>query len=282
MNIDERDIEKGILHNILPVFHPGSITYLRELNSYRMYAEVWSNRRSKDGEERRAIGHIGYLETLECGERLKKRKSDKIRFNYFVVADSINYKGVRDVYGKLKFLIQMGGVQTNNIINANSSFSEDQSLLSNSELRSEGYLQETFKLDLENLELHEEGKSNKHYFEISTNVDNVLNQNQKMILYKILGGVDIYGKLRLLYKAGRKRIRCLFENPENITNNIGTTNPTSRLCVAWPFNETLVFDFAGRLEEYSEVCLLGTLIKTTEGLVESESYSDVSQIDCIA
>jgi hypothetical protein len=36
------------------------------------------------------------------------------------------------------------------------------------------------------------------------------------------------------------------------------------LCVAWPFQETLVFDFAGAPEDYSETCLLGTLIKTEE------------------
>ena len=32
-----------------------------------------------------------YLQTLEFGEQKNKRKSDKIRFDYFVVADSLNY-----------------------------------------------------------------------------------------------------------------------------------------------------------------------------------------------
>ena len=99
MNIYERDIGKGALHNILPLFHPGSISYLSELNDYRIYAEVWSNKRNKGGEERREIGHMGYLKTLECGEREKNRKSDKIRFDYFVVADSINYKEEKNIYG---------------------------------------------------------------------------------------------------------------------------------------------------------------------------------------
>ena len=117
MNIDERDIEKGNLPDILPGFHTSSISYLSELNDCRMYAEVWSNKRSKVGEERKEIGHIGYLKTLECGEREKNRKSDKIRFDYFVVADSINYKGVMDVYGRPRTYIQMGGVQTNTVLN---------------------------------------------------------------------------------------------------------------------------------------------------------------------
>jgi hypothetical protein len=33
MNIDQRDIEKGSLHEILPGFYPDSISYLSELNS---------------------------------------------------------------------------------------------------------------------------------------------------------------------------------------------------------------------------------------------------------
>ncbi len=94
--------------------------------------------------------------------------------------------------------------------------------------------------------------------------------------------MGFFKKLKLLHKAGRKHIRCLFENPENVTKNTGTSNLIPRLCVAWPFHETLIFDFAGSLEDYGEVCLLGTLTKTTEGLVKSKEYSDVSQIDCFA
>ncbi len=59
------------------------------------------------------------------------------------------------------------------------------------------------------------------------------------------GREDIFMKLRFLNKAGRKHIRCLFENPENVIKNMGMTNPIPRLCVARPFDETMVFDFAG-------------------------------------
>ena len=44
----------------------------------------------------------------------------------------------------------------------------------------------------------------------------------------------------------------------------------------------MVFDFAGRSEDYGEVCLLGNLIKRTEGKVKSEVWSDVPQIDSYA
>ena len=104
----------------------------------------------------------------------------------------------------------MGGVQTNNIIKAKNSFSEVQSLHPDSEFHSEGYLPESLELDLENLDLHQDENRKKHYFEISTNVDNISNQKQKMVLLKILGEDDIFEKLQLLYKAGRKYIRCFF------------------------------------------------------------------------
>ena len=97
---------------------------------------------------------------------------------------------------------------------------------------------------------------------------------------QVLGRDGLFEKMHLLYQVGRKHIVCLFENPEEVRKRVSTLNPIPRLCVAWPFHETLVFDFAGRLKDYGEVCLLGTLIKATEGLVESEVYSDVPQIDC--
>ncbi len=68
----------------------------------------------------------------------------------------------------------------------------------------------------------------------------------------------------LLHKVGRKRIRCFFENPAIFKRKTSTSNTISRLCVARPFLETLVFDFAGTPEYYSDVCLLGTLIKEKE------------------
>ncbi len=286
MNIDVRDIEKGNLPDILPGFHTGSISYISELNDYRMYAEVWSNKRSKVGEERREIGHIGYLKTLEFGERLKHRKSDKIRFDYFAVADSISYNGVIDIYGKPRTYIQMGGVQTNTILNkiieANRKSPKIHKLHSSYDSRYKDNLPKKHNIHLEQLDLQQDEKIKKHYFEISTNVDDISNQNQKIFLMQVLGGDEIFEKLQLLYKAGRKHIRCLFENPENITKNTGTSNLIPRLCVAWPFHETLVFDFAGRLEDYGEVCLLGTLIKASEGRIKSEFRSEVPQIDSYA
>ncbi len=72
-----------------------------------------------------------------------------------------------------------------------------------------------------------------------------------------------------MYKVGRKNIRCLFENPGYVTKNIGESDAIPRLCVAWPFQETLVFDFAGTPEEYSDACLLGTLDETTEKDVDN-------------
>ena len=135
---------------------------------------------------------------------------------------------------------------------------------------------------LEQLDLQQDENINKHYFEISTNVDYISNQNQKMFLLQVLGGDVFFEKLQLLYKAGRKHIRCLFENPENVTKNTGMSNLIPRLCVAWPFHETLVFDFAGKLEDYGEVCLLGTLIKASEGRTKSEFRSEVLQIDSYA
>ncbi len=286
MNIDERDIETGVLPDILPAFHPGSISYLSELIDYRMYAEVWSNKRCKEGEKRKEIGHVGYLKTLEFGEKKKKRKSDKIRFNYFVVADSINYKRGKDIYGKSNTYIQMGDVQTNIVFNkiteANGKLYKIRSLYSNHDFHSKGYIPETNEICLEKLGLRQDKNRNKYYFEIFTNVDDISNQNQKNFLLQVLGREDIFKKLRLLYKAGRKHIRCFFENPENVIKNMGMSNPISRLCVAWPFNETMVFDFAGTLEDYGEMSLHGTLIKTTQGTIESEVCSGVSQIDSYA
>ena len=286
MDIDQRDIEKGALSEILPKFYPNGISYLSELNACRMYAEIWSNKRSKEGEKRMEIGHAEYLKTLEFGKRNKKRKSDKVRFDYFVVADSINYKVKRDVYGERKAFIQMGGRQTNavfhKIIKAKTGSLETQSPLPDSEFHTEDYLPKTLELDLEELGLSQDEKSKKYYFEISTNSTDISNQYQQMLLLQVLGRDDIFKKLQLLYKVGRKNIRCLFENPGyviKIIKTVGTSSTISRLCVAGPFHETLVFDFAGTPEEYGEACLLGTLITETEGPANSEGGSDEPQID---
>ena len=293
MDIDERDIEKGPLPEILPNFFPNSISYLSELNDYRMYAEVWSNKKSEAHAKRREIGHAGYLQTLEFGEQKKKRKSDKIRFDYFVAADSLNYKVARDIYGELKTYIQIGGVQTNTIFNdiikSKAGFLKTQTLRPVKDFHSEGYLPKALELDLGSLGLHQDGTSNKHCFEISTNVNSISNQNQKEILLRVLGKEEIFEKLHLLYKVGRKNIRCLFEDPGYVAKSMGSSNAIPRLCVAWPFQETLVFDFAGTPEEYGEACLLGTLTETNEKEAKAPepqtkdtSWLDGPQIDSYA
>jgi len=272
MNIDERDIEKGALSEILPKFYPDSISYLSELNAYRMYAEIWSNKRSKEGEKRSEIGHSGYLKTLEFGESKKRRKIDKVRFDNFVAADSVNYKGAKTVYGEMNLYIQMGGVQANSVFNRiirAKPRSRTQSILPNSDSHSGDYLPEALELDLMKLGLSHDEKTNKHHFEIPTKVNSISNENQKKILLQVLGRDDLFEKLHLLHQVGRKYIVCLFENPEDIRERIGRLNLIPRLCVAWPFQETLVFDFAGTPEEYGDSCLLGTLINGAENITKA-------------
>ncbi len=269
MDIDQRDIEKGALTEILPRFYPNSISYLSELNEYRMYAEVWSNKRNKEWKRRSEIGQEGYLKTLELGEVKKRRKVDRVRFDYFVVADSVNYiaKG-RKPYAH----IQMGGIQTNSIINK--IIKSERRILKKqpdypiSDFHSTGYLPETVDIKLEELELHPDKKTNKYYFEIHTNATDFSNLFQKAILTQVLGKEAFFEKMQLLHKVDRKYIRCLFENPEIFKKNTSTPNTISRLCVAWPFLETIVFDFAGTLDDYSDACLFGTLIKEKEEKVE--------------
>jgi len=106
---------------------------------------------------------------------------------------------------------------------------------------------------------------------------------------QVLGRDDLFEKLHLLHQVGRKYIVCLFENPEDIRERIGRLNPIPRLCVAWPFHETLVFDFAGTHEEYGDSCLLGTLIKETGKKAkgrkvqpEDTGWNDGPQIDSFA
>ncbi len=285
MNINERDIEKGSLHEILPKFHPDSISYLSELNDYRMYAEVWSNNRSDSNAKRKEIGHAGYLKTLEFGEQNKKRKSDKVRFDNFVVADSVNYKVAVDLYRERKAYIQIWGVQTNtvfnNIINPGID-SGTQPPPPGRDFHAGGYVPKIQELELNKMGLHQDMKANKQYFEISTNSNDISNQLQKMLLEQIFGGHDIIEKLHLLYKVGRKNIRCLFENSGNITKKIGASDAIPRLCVARPFLDTLVFDFAGTPEEYGEACLLGMLINSKRGQAESMGHFDKPQIDSFA
>jgi len=294
MDIDQRDIRKGSLLEILPEFYSESISYLSELNEYRMYAEVWSNKKNKEWKKRSEIGQGGYLKTLEIGEEKKRRKVDKVRFDYFVVANSVNYMAKRDLYGKTNVYIQMGGIQTNSIINniikSEKRILKKQPDYPSSDFHSKEYLPETFDIKLDELELHPDKKTNKYYFEIHTNTTDFSNPFQKIILTQVLGKEAFFEKMQLLHKVDRKYIRCLFENPEIFKRNTSTSNTISRLCVAWPFFETIVFDFAGTLEDYSDACLFGTLIKekeekverngkATEGPTEDEGWLDGPRID---
>ena len=279
MDIDLRDIEKGTLPEILPRFYPNSITYLNELSDFRMYAEVWSNKKSKEKAKRMEIGHAGYIKTLELGERKQKRKSDKVRFDYFAVADSVNYfaKG-----GKAGAYMQMGGIQTNSffnkIIKADSRLLKIHSLSPSSNFHSEGYLPKTFDVILKELDLQPDEETNKYCFEISTNSIIDASFAQRMFLTNIFGEEAFAEKMQLLHNVGRKYIRCLFENSEYVVKNTNTSEAISRLCVAWPFFETVVFDFAGTLEYYKEVNLLGTFIKMEEE-AESGEGLEASGID---
>jgi len=83
MNIDDRDFKKGLLEENVPDFYPDSISYLRELNEYRMYAEIWSNNRNTAWQKRKEIGHEGYLKTLAMGETVKRRKDRQNKIRLF-------------------------------------------------------------------------------------------------------------------------------------------------------------------------------------------------------
>jgi hypothetical protein len=248
-----------------------------------MYAEVWSNKKSKEKAKRMEIGHAGYMKTLELGQRKQKRKGDKVRFGYFVVADSINYNAKG---GKTSAYIRLGGIQTNaffnKIIKANRRLYKIHSRYPSSDFHSEGYLPKTLDFNLKELDLQLDKETNKYYFEVPTN--SVMNASycQRMLLMRIFGEEAFAEKMQLLYKVERKYIRCLFENPGIFERNTSTSNTISRLCVARPFFETIVFDFAGTLEYYKEICLLGTLIGEQENQTESVERHGNSQIDSYA
>jgi len=159
-----------------------------------------------------------------------------------------------------------------------------------SNFHSKEYLPKTFDIKPDELELHPDKETNKYCFEILTDATDFLNPFQKIVLTQVFGEEAFSERMQLLHKVGRKYIRCLFENPENFKSNTSTSSTISRLCVAWPFLETIVFDFAGTLEYYREVCLLGTLIKekverneeVTGNSVEDEGWLDGPTIDSYA
>jgi len=265
MDIDLREIKKGPLPETLSGFYPNSISYLRELNEYRMYAEIWSNNRNTAWQKRKEIGHEGYLKTLAMGETVKRRKVDKVRFNSFIVADSVNYtlKG-----GSLHALATIGDIQNNTIIN--NAIKKNQNLLKvhsqfpSADFHAEEYIPGPLEIDLRNLDLQKNAKEGKYFFEIQTNAKEIPNINQRLILLHLFGEDAISKKLPLLYKANRKAIRFLFVEPAYLERGKNTKLMISRVCVARPFAETIVIDFAARPEDYEDTCLLGTPIKQSD------------------
>ncbi len=247
-----------------------------------MYAEVWSNNRNKKRKQRKTAGQDGYLKTLEMGEKGKRRKVDNVRFGYFVVANSVNYKIQKDLSGRTNGCLQLGGIQTNSIFNdiikANRHLYEIQSLYPDSGFHSPRYLPKTLDIKLEDLDLQQDKQTNKYYFEISTNSTVISNDYQRMLLLLILGEEAFSEKLQLLHKTNRKLIKCFLENPGNLKENAKTSNAISRLCIAWPFYETIVFDFAGNPEDYKEACLFGTFIKA-KAQAEDTRWANKLQID---
>ncbi|MDP6924037.1 MAG: hypothetical protein R2568_06940 [Candidatus Scalindua sp.] len=265
MDIDLRDIKKGPLPETLPELYPNSISYLRELNEYRMYAEIWSNNRNTAWQKRKEIGHEGYLKTLAMGETVKRRKIDKVRFNFIVVADSVNYT-VKGVYNHAHAII--GDMQNNaiinNIIKENQNLLKVHSQFQSVDFHAEEYVPEPLEIDLRNLDLQKDTKEDKHFFQILTNAKEIPNINQRLILLHLFGEDAISKRLPLLYKANRKAIRFLFVDPVFLERGKNAQIMIPRLCVARPFDETMVIDFAAKLEDYEKTCLLGTPIKQAD------------------
>ncbi len=276
MDIDNRDIKKGLLPEILSDFHPNSISYLRELNEYRMYAEIWSNNRNTAWQKRKEIGHEGYLKTLAMGESMKRRKIDKVRFNSFIVADSVNYnvKG-RDNHAHTVIGSIRSSAILNNIIKDDKRLLKVQSQFPSADFHAEEFIPEPLEINLLDLDLQMETKGSKFLFEIPTNATEISNINQKTILFHAFGNDAISKKLPLLYKANRKAIRFLFEDPAYQQKSRNTQSTISRLCVARPFDETIVIDFTATLDDYEEICLLGTLIEKSEPSDKKKWYEKI-------
>ncbi len=276
MDIDYRDIKKGLLPDILSDFYPNSISYLRELNEYRMYAETWSNNRNTAWEKRKEIGHEGYLKTLAMGEVVKRRKVDKVRFNFFIVADSVNYN-VKGRDNRTHTIL--GSIQSNTIFNSivkeNRHLLKRQSQFPSMDFHVEEFIPEPLEINMLDLDLQKDTKEDKYFFEILTNATEVPNINQKTILLHAFGNDAISKKLPLLYKSNRKAIRFLFEDPAYIERNKNIRNIISRSCVTRSFDETIVIDFAATLDDYEEICLLGTPVTQLEQSDKRKWYEKI-------
>lgn len=276
MNIDQREIKKGPLPEILGGFYPNSISYLKELNEYRMYAEIWSNNRNAAWQKRKEIGHEGYLKTLAMGEVMKRRKVDKVRFYSFIVADSVNYivKGDDESAHVIIGSMQSNAI-FNNIIEGSRHLLKMKTLFPSVDFHPEEFIPESLEINLWNLNLQKDTKENKYCFEIETNSTEIPNINQRIILLHVFGNDALSKKLPLICKANRKAIKFLFEDPIYLERDRNHKNMLSRLCVAQPFDETIVIDFAATLEDYKEACLLGTEINQKDQVEEKRWYERI-------
>ncbi len=276
MDIDFRDVKKGLLPEVLTDFYPNSISYLSELNEYRMYAEIWSNNRNRAWKKRKEIGHEGYLKTLAMGETVKRRKADKVRFNSFIVADSANYnvKGRNNLALTISGSIQNNAI-FNNIIKENRHLLKMQLQFPSTDFHAEEFIPEPLEINLLDLDLQKDPNEDKHFFEMPTNATEISNTNQQMVLLHAFGNDAISKKLPLLYKSNRKAIRFLFEDPEYIKKGKNIRNLISRSCIARSFEETIVIDFAATLDDYDEICLLGTPLEQTEHADKRKWYEKI-------
>jgi hypothetical protein len=276
MDIDLREIKKGPLPETLSGFYPNSISYLRELNEYRMYAEIWSNSRNTAWQKRKEIGHEGYLKTLAMGETVKRRKIDIVRFGSFAVADSVNYT-VRagDNCPHVTIGCTRHNTIINNIVNENRHLLKMQSQFPGTDFHAEEFIPDALEINLFNLNLKHDTEENRHFFEIPTNSTEIPNINQKKILLHVFGEDAISKKFPLLYKSNRKAIRFLFEGPAHLKRNNNTRNAISRSCVARPFDETIVVDFAATLEDREEIYTLGTLLKQADQAGKTKWYEKI-------
>lgn len=277
MNIDQTNIKKGPLRKILPHFFPNSISYLSELNEYRIYAEMWHNKRNEEAKKRMDITDPNFKQTLHFGvqaykktvqqktEFRQRKPDDIIRFEHFVLAESVNYH--INIYGDL--MLQLSGIERNSILEDEFSVCNDlkkgMNLQAGSTFHSDENTPGKIDVALKNLDLQKCEKSGNCYFEINTGSKDISNTYQDKILKIILGEHEFTEKLGLLYRADRKQIRCIFENPGYVREKALGGNVIPRLCIAEPFYETLIFNFAGTLDDCEEVCLLGIPIEEENG-----------------
>ena len=274
-------LKKGGSWKSYQIFIPNSISYLRELNEYRMYAEIWSNNRKAAWQKRKEIGHEGYLKTLAMGETVKRRKADKVRFNFFIVADSVNYnvKGRDNCAHTVIGSIRSSAI-LNNIIKDDKHLLKVQSQFPSVNFHTEEFIPEPLEISLLDLDLQkgDERKINSflRFLQMLLRLQII---TKKLSYCMHLEMMPFLKKLPLLYKANRKAIRFLFEDPAYLKRRRNAQSTISRLCVARPFDETIVIDFAATLDDYEEICLIGTLIERPEPSDKKKWYEEIMSLN---